>query len=74
MSRRCSNCGRWSSTDKVWGSCTYASTRDDGDKIAHATYVRLGNEQQAELETNYKFGCVVWETLRTQPAQPSEAH
>ncbi|EHS51693.1 hypothetical protein PDO_5083 [Rhizobium sp. PDO1-076] len=73
MSRRCENCAHWSSTDKVWGSCDYASTRDDGDKLAHASYVRLGDEKQAELETKYKFGCVVWKTLRTPSLQPRVA-
>lgn len=64
MSRRCENCALWASTDRVWGECGYASSRDDGDKIAHATYVRLGYEKQASLETSYKFGCVVWKSVR----------
>ena len=59
--RRCENCNDWSSTDGVWGECVYASSPDrDGDKIAHATYARRGNEEQAELETRYDFGCVKW--------------
>lgn len=62
--RRCENCSFWASTDRVWGSCGYASTRDDGDKVAHATYVRLGDEKQAELETKYVFGCVRWKSLK----------
>lgn len=61
---RCENCSFWASTDSVWGSCGYASTRDDGDKVAHATYVRLGDEKQAELETNYVFGCVKWKSVK----------
>lgn len=64
MSRRCENCALWSSTDRVWGDCDYASTMEDGTKIAHATFVRLGDAKQAVLETNYKFGCVMWKSYR----------
>lgn len=67
MSRSCNNCGHWASTDRVWGTCDYASSRDDdGTKIAHATYVRLGDEKQAELETRYNFRCSIWKSLRPQ--------
>jgi len=62
--RRCENCSHWASTDRVWGSCGYASSRDDGYKIAHATYVRVGREEQAELETKFNFGCVIWKSTR----------
>ncbi|MDO3434373.1 hypothetical protein QWJ46_16965 [Rhizobium sp. CBN3] len=63
--KRCENCSKWSSTDKVWGHCTYASSRDDDhSKIAHATYVRLGDEHQAELETKFNFSCVLWSSLK----------
>lgn len=64
--KRCENCSKWSSTDRVWGHCQYASSRDaDGSKIAHATYVRLGDEHQAELETKFNFGCVRWSSLKS---------
>lgn len=65
MRRRCENCSQWSSTDQVWGDCTYASARDDGTKIANATYTRLGDEKQAELETRYDFGCSMWKSLQS---------
>lgn len=62
--KRCENCTQWSSTDQVWGSCTYASSRDrDGTKIALAEYVDLGEEHQADLNTRYDFGCVLWASL-----------
>lgn len=73
MSRRCENCARWASTDRVWGECGYASSCDDGTKIAHATYVRLGDEKQAILETKYKFGCVVWKSARSALSKQEEA-
>ncbi|UFW79978.1 hypothetical protein [Rhizobium sp. SU303] len=63
--KRCENCSAWCSTDRVWGNCHYASTEDrDGTKIAQATYVRLGDEKQAELETKYSFGCVLWASAK----------
>lgn len=57
---RCETCSQWSSTDKVWGDCMYASSRDDGTKLAQATHVELGNQKQATLETKWDFGCRVW--------------
>lgn len=57
--KRCETCSHWSSTDKVWGDCMYASTEDYG-KIAQANYVSGGNARQATLETKYDFGCRVW--------------
>lgn len=58
--KRCENCSRWSSTDKVWGDCMYASTEDHA-KIAQAQYVISGLEHQATLETRYDFACRVWQ-------------
>lgn len=65
MRKRCENCSQWSSTDQVWGECMYASSRDDGTKIAHARYISLGDEKQAELATRYDFGCSLWKSLRS---------
>lgn len=60
MSRRCENCGLWSSTDRVWGDCDYASRQDDEHK-AQAEYVkRMGDVRQACLRTRYDFGCKAW--------------
>ena len=62
MSRRCENCSQWSSSDKVWGVCDYASV-DRSDRLACATRLSGGRDLQADLETRFNFGCVAWSSL-----------
>jgi hypothetical protein len=58
---RCENCSLWSSTDRVWGLCTYPEQTKDPS--AQAVYVRRGEEIKARFETEWKFACVAWESF-----------
>ncbi len=59
----CGSCLYWASTDRVWGRCNLPDLQGDR-ALARAAYVKNGVECAARLETEWRFGCNAFSSLR----------